>query len=273
MSVNDRLIAIRHVFLDMDGTLYQGDQVLPGTLGFLNFLEQRGIGRTFLSNNSSYGKADYAAKLSKMGIAATSADFYSSTDFCLDYLEKHFPAVKKVFVLGMPCLKAAFAERNYQVVDDDPQLVIVGFDRELVYERLCRAAYFLHCGVPGIATHPDVFCPTDQPTWLVDCGAITACLEKTTAKTLTVLGKPDPGMLRCAAGKLGLAVSETLMVGDRLSTDIALGKNAGALTCHLNARKTEFAKPGNPVPDLVFADLAGLYDHWSKLLTRNAGKN
>lgn len=81
--------------------------------------------------------------------------------------------------------------------------MIVGFDSLLTYETLCRAAWFLRKGVPGFATHPDAYCPTDRSTWLVDCGAITACLECATGKKLRVLGKPDPGMLREAANRRG----------------------------------------------------------------------
>jgi ribonucleotide monophosphatase NagD (HAD superfamily) len=142
---------------------------------------------------------------------------------------------------------------------------VVGFDRELDYEKLCRTSWHLRRGVPGVATHPDVFCPTDQPTWLVDCGAVTACLERATNIKLKVLGKPDPGMLHEAAGRIGVPVEKTLMIGDRLATDIALGMNAGALTCHIVTPGADLIVPEGIEPDFAVANLGGLQEIWSAM--------
>lgn len=116
--------------------------------------------------------------------------------------------------------------------------------------------------MPGYATHPDVFCPTDLPTWLPDCGAVTKCLEASTNVKLKVLGKPDPGMLVEAAARRGVGTGECLMVGDRLATDIALGINAGALTCHILAPGADLVVPEGIRPDYQVNNLGELKRIW-----------
>lgn len=266
-SQQKSLLNVRHVFLDMDGTIYHGTQIFPTTEPFLNFLSDQGIGYTFLSNNSSYGIDEYIARLARFGLSVTGDNFYISTDYAIDYLKKNCPEYTRLYVLGMPCLHKALEQAGYTTMDDAPQAVIVGFDRMLTYEHLCRAAWFLRQGVPGIATHPDVFCPTDQPTWLVDCGAVTACLEKATNTKLTVLGKPNPGMLVAAAARKGLLPEQVLMCGDRLSTDIAIGVNAGAMTCHVTTPGADLVPPKDIIPDYAVTNLGELQKIWEGLLS------
>ena len=260
-----RLARVRQVFLDMDGTIYHGGTLFPTTRPFLDFLTGRGIGYAFLSNNSSYSVEQYIERLTKMGIAVTARHFYLSTDYTIDYLKKNHPEIRRIYLLGVPAIVPAFTEAGFVIDEDAPQAVIVAFDRTLTYERLCRAAWFLHRGVPGFATHPDVFCPTDQPTWLPDCGAITRCLEVATNTRLTVLGKPDPGLLRAAAARYGMTIDQVLMIGDRLSTDIRVGQNAGALTCHVTTPGADLVAPTDVHPDHSVRHLGELHDLWRKL--------
>ena len=161
-------------------------------------------------------------------------------------------------------MEKAFAAAGYRIDSETPQAVIIGFDRTLTYEKLCRAAWFLRNGIPGFATHPDVYCPTDQKTWLVDCGAITACLERAANVRIRVLGKPDPGMLREAAARKHTPVEQVLMIGDRLATDMALGKNAGALTCHILTPGADLVPPDNIIPDLTVGNLGELQQIWTQ---------
>lgn len=257
-----QLTLVKHVFLDMDGTIYHGSQLFPTTKPFLKFLSERQIGYTFLSNNSSYGYDDYIARLAKFDISTTRENFYISTDYAIDYFKRNLPEIRKIFLLGMPAMTEMFLEAGFISEETAPQAVIVGFDRKLTYERLCKAAYFLHQGVPGYATHPDVYCPTDEPTWLVDCGAITACLEKATNTRLKVLGKPDPGMLIEASARKQLSVNQVLMAGDRLSTDVALGVNAGAVSCHIVTPGADLVPPKGIIPDYAVKNLGELQAIW-----------
>ena len=262
-----RLSDIRQVFLDMDGTIYRGSTLFPTTLPFLRYLKERGVGYAFLSNNSSFSTAEYVEKLRRMGIETGPENFYTSTGYTIDHLKKFHPEVRRLFLLGMACIAPEFEAAGFELDDRDPQAVVVAFDRTLTYEKLCRAAWFLRWGVPGFATHPDVFCPTDQPTWLVDCGAITRCLEVSTGVRIKVLGKPDPGLLLLAAERRGIPIENTLMVGDRLATDIALGVNAGAMTCRIETPGADLVEPEGIRPDLAVRDLGELGELWKRTQT------
>ena len=258
----DKLHQILRVFLDMDGTIYHGSQLFPTTLPFLEFLDTRRIGYTFLSNNSSYSIPEYVEKLKRMGIETGEENFYTSTEYAIDHLLSAHPEIRRIHLLGMESIRPAFRRAGFELDDRDPQAVVIAFDRELNYEKLCRAAYFLHRGIPGYATHPDVFCPTDQETWLVDCGAVTKALETATNTKVTVLGKPDPGMLKEAAKRYGLLPAQCLMVGDRLATDIALGRNAGSVTCQILSPGADLIPPKGIVPDYRVHDLGELQTIW-----------
>ncbi len=258
------LSSIRQVFLDMDGTIYHGNTLFPTTIPFLNFLTGRGIHYAFLSNNSSFSTDEYIAKLRRMGIETSEQHFYISTDYSIDYLKRNHPEIRRLYLLGMPCIVPAFEKAGFLIDEEAPQGVVVAFDRSLTYEHLCRAAWFLKQGVPGFATHPDVYCPTDQPTWLPDCGAITACLETATHTKIKVLGKPDPGLLREAAARRNVSMDQVLMVGDRLATDIAVGVNAGAMTCHILQPGADLVTPEGIVPDFQVRDLGELQRLWPR---------
>jgi len=263
-ELRERLLHVKLVCLDMDGTIYKGGTLFPVTMPFFEFLRANGIERKFLSNNSSYSLAEYVEKLKKMGITATTDEFYTSTNFTVDYLRTYHPEVKRLYALAMPNVQAEFAAAGFEMDSDSPQAVIVAFDRTLCYERLCRAAYFMSIGVRAIATHPDPFCPTDQATFLPDCGALIACLETATGKKIEVLGKPRAEMLELAAAAVGATARQTMMIGDRLYTDVKLGLNAGAVAVQV----TEYAEVHSAdfSPDLAVKNLGELQLIWNKVL-------
>lgn len=265
-----KLQNIRQVFLDMDGTIYHGSRLYPSTLPFLDFLRRRGVGYAFLSNNSSRSLDEYVEKLGRMGITVGRDGFYTSTEYCIDYLKKHHPEIRRIHVLGMKSIFPAFEAAGFQIDDDDPQGVIVAFDRSLTYDKLCLTAWFLKRGVPGFATHPDLFCPGNEPRCLlVDCGAVTKALEAAADVRLKVLGKPDPGMLAAAAARCGVPVTACLMIGDRLATDIAVGVNAGAMTCRINGPGADTTPAAGIVPDLEMRDLGELQKLWTAECSRS----
>lgn len=229
-----RLRKIRHVALDMDGTIYNGSTLFPFTPGFLASLKAAGIGYSFLTNNPSKNTGDYLKHLEKMGIPATREEMYTSALATIDYLKTHYPLVKKLFILGTPSMIAEFEANGFISTADDandiPDALIVGFDTSLTYSRLCRAAWWASQQLPYIATNPDWVCPTDQKVILVDCGSICACIEGATKRLPDiVVGKPDPGMLDGILHRYGYHPSEIAMVGDRLYTDVKMAVNANAL--------------------------------------------
>ena len=257
----------------MDGTLYRGGTLFDFTRPFLARMDERGIGCTFLTNNSSKSVADYLAHLRRLGIAARDDQIRTSMHCTVDYLRKELPDVRRLYILGTPSLRREFISAGFEDVGDEgspqalrhssPQAVVVGFDTGLVYPRLCKAAWWIAQGKPFIATHPDRVCPTDQPTVLVDCGAVCACLESATGRApAAVLGKPDPWMLRGILDRHGLAPDELAMVGDRLYTDMAMARRAGVVgVLVLTGEATaEEARRCPTPPDLVVPSLKELGD-------------
>jgi NagD protein len=261
--MNKRLRDIRHVALDMDGTIYSGGTLFESTRPFLALLAELGIGHTFLTNNSSKSAKDYLAHLSKIGIVATADQLYTSTQATIEYLRQQTPAVHRLFVLGTASMRSELEAAGFALTadtaGDEPDWVLVGFDTELTYARLCRTAYWISKGKPFVATHPDRICPTDQPTVLVDCGAICAALQQATGRGPdVVLGKPHPCMLRGILARHALAPEQLAMVGDRLYTDMAMAHRAGAFGVLVLTGETTAAQGANhsPAPDLVVSGLA-----------------
>ncbi|QDU34399.1 putative hydrolase YutF [Poriferisphaera corsica] len=238
-EVQGRLKEVKHVILDMDGTIYRGSELFDFTLPFLEAMGANGIGYTFLTNNCSRSVEQYLTKLDKLGVPASRENLLTSMHCAVFYLQKHMPNAKRVYVQGTKGLMDDLAAAGYVVVNaendsgcEKPDVVVVGFDMGLVYERLCQACWWVKQGVPYIATHPDVFCPTDEPTWLVDCGAVTKCVEAATEiAPVAVLGKPHAYMIKPILEKHGLSGNEAIMIGDRLGTDVAMGIRAGTLSC------------------------------------------
>jgi HAD superfamily hydrolase (TIGR01450 family) len=266
--MNRRLNKIRHVALDMDGTIYKGGTLFDATAPFLSLLKELNLGWTFLTNNPSKSVTDYLAHLEQMGIPATAEQLYTSAQATIEFLQEKWPAVRRLFVLGTPSMGAQFASAGFVLLADSsnevPDAVVVGFDSTLTYTRLCRAAWWIKQGKPYFATNPDRVCPTDQPTVLVDCGSICAALEAATGRAPSaVMGKPDPGMIRGILHRHSLAPENLAMVGDRLYTDIVMAHHAGVLGVLVltgEATAAEAAK-FSPAPDLVVADLAELGEH------------
>ncbi len=258
-----RLGRLRHVALDMDGTIYMGSRLFPWTHKFLADLEAHGIGYSFLTNNPSKSVDDYLAALAQMGIECGRERIYTTTIATIDYLHTHHHSAHRLFLLGTPSMVRQFEEAGYESVADSPEerpdALVVAFDKTLTYERLCRAAWWAKEGVPYIATNPDRVCPTNEPTVLVDCGSICKCIEHATGRTPDItLGKPDARMLDGIKQRYGLEAGEIAMCGDRIYTDIAMAHNAGAFgALVLSGESTEAdVAAANKKPDLVVPSLA-----------------
>lgn len=249
---------IRHVALDMDGTIYMGSTLFPFTKGFLKRLNDNGIGYSFLTNNPSKSIGDYLHKLSSMGIEASPQQMYTTALAAIDYIKTHYPEARNLFLLGTPSMIAQFEAAGFRSTADDaddvPDLVVVAFDMTLGYGRLCRAAWWVSQELPYIATNPDRVCPTDQRVVLVDCGSICKCIEHATGRQPDItLGKPDPNMLSGIMSKHGLRADQIAMVGDRIYTDVAMARNAGALGVLVLSGETtlETAMSSSPQPDIT----------------------
>lgn len=266
---------IKHVALDMDGTIYLGSQLFPWTKRFLKSLTDNGIGYSFLTNNPTRSLDDYVTKLHGLGIEATRDEVYTTAVATIDYLKTHYPQAKRLFVLGTPSMTAEFEATGFEMctdsADDRPDVLVVAFDTTLVYPRLCRAAWWASQNVPYIATNPDRVCPTDQPVILVDCGSICACIEHATGrKPEIVIGKPNPDMLRGIMDRYGYRPEEIAMCGDRIYTDVAMARNAGALGVLVLSGETtlDTAMNSDPQPPIT----ADTVETFGQLLLKSHGK-
>ena len=263
-----KLAAIKHLALDMDGTIYLGSTLFPFTKKFLADMTEAGITYSFLTNNPSISVSDYLKKLEKLGIEANEDNMYTTSLAAIDYIKSHYPEAKRLFILGTPSMTTQFEEAGFISCADDPDdvpdVLVVAFDKTLAYDRLCRASWWASQGIPYVATNPDRVCPTDQRTVLVDCGSMCKCIEYATGRQPDVcVGKPDPNMLRGVFERYGYQPEEVAMVGDRIYTDTATAHNAGAFgvlvlsgetTLEVAEKVAEDART-NPAPELVPPDL------------------
>lgn len=261
-ELKKRLRGIKHVALDMDGTIYLGATLFPYTIPFLEKLDRMGIGYSFLTNNPTKSIDAYLDNLRKRGVPCRPDQMYTTALAAVDYVRTHFPEAKKLFLLGTPSMISQFEAAGYhscsEDVNDVPDVVVAAFDMTLTYPRLCRCAWWVSQGLPYIATNPDWVCPTDQPTVLVDCGSICACIEAATGrKPDVVIGKPNPDILYGILDKKGVKPSEAAMIGDRIYTDVKTGINAGAVGVLVLSGETtmEIAAASDVVPTVICRDI------------------
>lgn len=267
-ELKEKLSKIKHLALDMDGTIYMGSTLFPFTLKFLADMKEVGISYSFLTNNPSKSVADYLKKLAALGIDANEDNMYTTSLAAIDYLKSHYPDAKRLFLLGTPSMITQFEKAGYISCADDPDdvpdVLVVAFDMSLEYSRLCRASWWASQGIPYVATNPDKVCPTDQRTVLVDCGSMCKCIEYATGRQPDVcVGKPDPNMLRGVFERYGYEPEEVAMVGDRIYTDTATAHNAGAFgvlvlsgetTLEIAEKVAEDARV-NPAPEFFPPDI------------------
>ena len=226
-----QLIDKKLFLLDMDGTLYLDDDLFDGTLDFLKQIKKNGGRYLFLTNNSSKGTDAYVSKLNRIGIDAYPEDFLTSTDATILYLNNNYPG-KKFYACGTRSFVEELRRCGVNVTetaDDDVFGVVISNDQELTFKKLDDMSRLLLNDIVYIATNPDWVCPTSYG-YVPDCGSFVEMLNRATGKSPIFIGKPKPQMLLLAMEKFGYTKDETLMVGDRVYTDIASGYNAGVDT-------------------------------------------
>lgn len=215
---------VKCFLLDMDGTIYLGDQVIPGALEFLKILKEKNIQHIFLTNNSSKDKEAYIKKLHKLNILAEDQDIFSSGDATIHYL-KNNTVYNRIYLLGTPALQRSFEENGFEIITEREKnidCVVLGFDTTLTYDKLWGACDYVR-KFPYIATHPDYNCPIEGNKMMPDIGAIIAFIKAATGIEPKVIGKPTSYMLDSILDTYNLKKEEVCMVGDRLYTDIKMG--------------------------------------------------
>lgn len=252
--------------LDMDGTIYLGESLIEGAREFLGLLERRGKGYCFLTNNSSKSAGSYLDKLRRFGIKARRKDLATSTDVLIYYLKRTMPGAS-LYPVGTEEFEMELAESGFTLVReyrDHPPVdyVVVGFDTTLNYRKLFDATRYIREGVPYFATHPDQNCPLEGGVYMPDCGAIIAFIEASTQiPPAEIVGKPNPLVIEYLVESRGLEKSKMAIVGDRLYTDIELGRK-GQITSILvlsGESTREDAATGMIKPDYIFDSVNDIY--------------
>jgi HAD superfamily hydrolase (TIGR01457 family) len=261
MTGIERLSTVRGFLLDMDGTFYLSDRLLEGALRFIDLLRQQKKDFLFLTNNSSRHRRQYAEKITRLGLPLPEESVLTSGEATALHLrEEHAGA--RVFLVGTPSLEEEFRQHEFQLVQNDPQLLVLGFDTTLTYQKLWALCDFVRAGIPFIATHPDFNCPTETG-YMPDVGAMLAFVKAATGREPDlVVGKPNRLIVDAAASKMNLQIDRMAMIGDRLYTDIALGKASGILTVLVlsGETKVEDLQVSPFQPDYTFQNLADLAD-------------
>jgi arabinose operon protein AraL len=229
--------------LDLDGTVYRGEQLIPGAGAVIAAL--RGAGRrvAFLSNKPLQTRGEYALKLSRLGVPAGPDDVINSSLVLARYLRDLDPGAP-VFVIGEPPMIAEMRAHGFEVREDERvRWVVIAFDRTFTYAKLNTALQAVKGGARLIATNPDRTCPVEGGE-IPDCAGMIAAVEAVTGRQVEVIvGKPSPIILEVALAALGVSPAEAVMVGDRIETDITMGKRLGLATILVLSGVT---KPGDP---------------------------
>ena len=225
MTIDERMEGIEAVFLDLDGTIYLGGELIEGASEFLDRLAERGVKRFFLSNNSSRSVPQYLKKLDLLGIPAKEEEVLLSTHDLLRWLEAE--GIDDTFLVGTRGMGDMLEARGIRTQSKSPQAVVLGYDTEITYQKLSDASMHLHAGVPLIASHPDLVCPSPVGG-LPDVGAYLSLFETTTGvRPVKICGKPNQSMILGVIEELGLAAECCAMVGDRIYTDMAMAEASG----------------------------------------------
>ncbi len=245
---------------DLDGTIYLGDDALPGAVETVTQLQRAGCRTVFLSNNPTKTRQQYVAKLARMGIVAALEDVVNSSFVLVQWLLRHAPGAR-LFVVGEDALKADLRVAGFVLAEDAAvDFVVASFDRTFDYRKLQIAFDAVRAGARLVATNGDRYCPVPgggEPDAAAMIAAIEAC---TGAVCDPIVGKPSPIMVETIMGLLHLPPERCIMVGDRLETDIEMGIRAGMATALVltgDADRAKLAASGL-APTLVLERIDGL---------------
>jgi len=258
MVEQKNLDSVKCFLLDMDGTFYLGQHLLPGALELIQLLQQRGTQFLFLTNNSSRTRREYADKIRRFGLDLSEEKIFTSGEATALYLTRRKPGAT-LCVVGTPALEREFSEHGFHLSGQSPDVVVLGFDTTLTYEKIWKLCDLVAAGVPYIATHPDINCPTETG-FMPDIGSMIALVAASTGRQPDVIiGKPYAPIVEALTEKLGLPVSSLCMVGDRLYTDIALGKTGLTTVLVLSGETSHEDVAGSQFqPDFTMENLAEL---------------
>jgi 4-nitrophenyl phosphatase len=261
-----RLAEIRAVISDMDGVLWRGSQPMPGLAEFFVYLRRRNLRLILATNNATRTPAQYAARLAEFGVPVSEAEVLTSGDVVADYLTTVARPGTGVFVVGEKALVQSIQARGFVVSDDATEIVVAALDRQLTYARLAHATRLIRNGARFIGTNPDKTWPSETEI-TPGAGAVLAFLEAATDVKPFIVAKPEPVIFQQALARMGSRPEETVMIGDRLETDILGGQRVGMRTILvLSGVSTEADVERMGIrPDWTFRDIQELTRVWQSV--------
>jgi 4-nitrophenyl phosphatase len=259
-------VPIKALILDMDGVLWRNTEPLGDLPSLFSQIERQGWRMILATNNATRTPEQYAEKLASFGVKISPLQVINSSQTAALYLKQQFPKGGAVFFIGEEGLRMALQEQGFYPAEpgqDFPAVlaVVAGMDRTLTYDKLRRATLLIRAGAPFIGTNPDLTFPT--PEGLVPgAGAILAAIEAATGQPPKIMGKPEPEMYRAALERMATSPAETLVVGDRLETDIVGGQALGCQTALVLSGVTTPAEASawRPRPDYITENLTALLE-------------
>lgn len=254
----DKLLNTKLFLLDMDGTLYLGDEVFDGAIDFIRTVKESGREYIYLTNNSSRAGVDYITRLRSLGFPCERENVFTSGMATAMYLNSRYPE-QKVYPVGTPAFLGELESYGVALGDgEDIGVVCVGFDTTLTYEKLDRAVHHLRRGKAFVAANPDWVCPMPADEVLPDCGSICALLTAASGVKPVFIGKPNRNMVDIISEQTGVPNENICCVGDRLYTDIAVAQNAGAVSVCVLSGESSLAdiETAARKPDYVLKDVA-----------------
>lgn len=260
MKDGSALSQVRALILDMDGVLWRSEKPIGDLPAIFQRMKDLSLQVVLATNNSTKTADQYLDKLAGFGVNILERwQIVNSSQATAVYLREKFPQGGSIFIIGEDGLFEALQEEGFQHSQKDVLAVVVGMDRRLTFKQLEQAALLIRAGTPFIATNPDRTFPTPEGL-IPGTGAILAALEAATEVKPEIVGKPNPGMYRVALSRLGCKPEETLVVGDRLETDIAGAQALGCPTALVLSGVTpeERARSWQPAPDWISPDLSTL---------------
>jgi HAD superfamily hydrolase (TIGR01457 family) len=247
---------------DLDGTVYLSDKLIPGADKVIGLLREKGKKVVFLSNKPIQTREDYASKLTRLGIPTRPEEVINSSLVMTNYLKKIAPNAK-IFVVGEVPFIEELKGAGFTITDEPKEVeyVVVAFDRTFDYRKLNTSFQAIKLGAHFVATNPDRTCPVEGGE-IPDCAGMIAAIEAVTQKKVEVIvGKPSPLMIQAALDVMGLRPEDCILIGDRLETDIRMGKESGiatgiVLTGVTNEQTLKEIKHTSVQPDFVFQSIA-----------------
>lgn len=215
----------KYFIVDMDGTFYLDGNIIPGADGFLKKVRESGRDFYFFTNNSSNNVGSCRDKLARMGFPVDEKRVIISSHVTIDFLKRYRPG-KRVYLLGNERLTGDFKAAGIALVEKNPDIVVLGFDTTLTYQKLWDAAKYIANGAEYIATHPDLNCPTADG-FMPDTGSMIELFAASTGRRPLIMGKPMTATVDFITHMLACSRDEIAFIGDRLATDIAIGAKHG----------------------------------------------